>query len=211
MLTSVILGACFWISFIYLPPVYFSFVLLTILLFIILFEWKRFFTTHQLSYWLIMPLYPILPFALLIYMNQSPLYHELLFDLFVLVASHDTGSYIVGTLIGKHTIWPSISPQKTWEGFFGGFAFATIGFALLVWYEQEQMHPWWVIAGFSLIICSLALFGDFFESWLKRRARIKDSGTALPGHGGFLDRFDGILFAVFFFYIFRDYLVTLFG
>ncbi|CAN5157846.1 hypothetical protein BH09DEP1_BH09DEP1_0040 [soil metagenome] len=56
----------------------------------------------------------------------------------------------------------------------------------------------------------LSLVGDLFESWLKRRAGIKDSGTMLPGHGGFLDRFDGILFTVIFFYIFKDYLVKLF-
>ncbi|GMU19837.1 MAG: hypothetical protein AMXMBFR12_10280 [Candidatus Babeliales bacterium] len=63
---------------------------------------------------------------------------------------------------------------------------------------------------FTLLVCILSLIGDLFESWLKRRAGIKDSGTMLPGHGGFLDRFDGILFTVIFFYIFKDYLVKLF-
>ncbi len=211
IITSFILGASFWISFIYLPPIYFSCILLGILAIIIFFEWRRFFKIQGLSFWLMLPFYPILPFALLIYMNQHPLYHDLLFELFLLVASCDSGSYIVGNLIGKHKIWPTISPKKTWEGFAGGFVFATIGLALLIRYEQGKLLPLWIIAGFSLIICILALLGDFFESWLKRHAHIKHSGTMLPGHGGFLDRFDGIMFAVFFFYIFKDQLVKLFG
>ena len=215
VVTSFILGATFWISFIYLPPFYFSFILLAILIQIILFEWQKLFTTHRLSFWLLTLLYPILPFVLLIVMNQHPMYHNLLLELFIIVASLDTGSYIVGTIVKKimntHYILPHVSPGKTWEGFIGGYIFATIGLGLLVIYEQEQMLSWWIVAGFSLIICVLALLGDLFESWLKRRAGIKDIGNILPVHGGFLDRFDGILFAVFFFYIFKNYLVRLFG
>ena len=65
-------------------------------------------------------------------MNNNPAYHDLLFILFILVSSHDTGSYIVGSLFGKHTIHPQISPKKTWEGFFGGDLFASIGLTLLL-------------------------------------------------------------------------------
>ena len=144
-------------------------------------------------------------------MNQNPKYHDLLLELFIIVASLDTGSYIVGNLIGKHKICPRISPKKSWEGFLGGYLLATFNLSILVIYEQGILLPWWQIMGFTLIICVLALCGDLFESWLKRRAGIKHSGNMLPGHGGFLDRFDGILFAVFFFYIFKDQLVKLFG
>ena len=84
--TSIVLGTLFWISFIFLPPIYFSSILLAILLIIIFFEWQKMFALQGLSYWLILPFYPILPFVLLIYLNQHPLYHELLLDLFVLVA-----------------------------------------------------------------------------------------------------------------------------
>jgi phosphatidate cytidylyltransferase len=208
VITGTILGATFWILFLYLPAIYFSFVLGIILLQIILFEWRRLFKVSTPLFWLTLPFYPILPFALLIIMNQNPLYHDLLFILFILVSSHDTGSYIAGSLFGTHKIC-SISPGKTWEGLAGGWIAASIGLTLLLW-EQDNLKPWWIIITFSGIVCTLALLGDLFESWLKRRAQIKHSGNILPGHGGFLDRFDGILFAVFFFYLLRDYLITLF-
>lgn len=207
-MTGLILGLCFWISFIYFPPFYFSLILLGILTQILLFEWKNIFPITKFWFWLVMPFYPILPFTLFIIMNQNPAYHDLLLILFILVSSFDTGSYLVGSIIGKHKIAPAISPGKTWEGFCGGYVFAYAGLMLLLW-EQKKIHVWKFMMGFTLIICSLALLGDLFESWLKRRARIKDSGTILPGHGGFLDRFDGILFAVIFFYCIKDYLNAL--
>ncbi len=210
LITGLSLGIVFWTLFAYLPPIYFSFVLALILVLIIIFEWKNFFNINKLSYWLIMPFYPILPFALLITMNQNPIYHSLLFILFIIVFSFDTGSYFVGNAIGFHKLAPSISPGKTWEGAIGGWIFAIIGLYLVLW-ELNKTASWWFIIIFSLFVCILSLIGDLFESFLKRRAGIKDSGTLLPGHGGFLDRFDGILFTVFFFYIFRDYLVTLFS
>jgi phosphatidate cytidylyltransferase len=185
--------------------------LLGILFIIIFFEWRQLFNITGISYWLLLPFYPVLPFALLIYLNQHPLYHALLLDLFILVASFDTGSYIGGTLFGKHVIIPRISPKKTWEGVIIGYIFATIGFSMLVCYEQGKLLTVPFMLGFSAIICCLAFLGDLFESWLKRRAHLKNSGDFLPGHGGFLDRFDGIMFAVFFFFIFRNQLVRLLG
>ncbi len=211
VVTSIILGSAFWLAFFFFPPFYFSFILLAILFVIIFFEWRHFFHIHRLTYWLLLPFYPVLPFALLIYLNQQPLYRELLIVLFILVAGFDTGSYIGGTLWGKHPIAPRISPRKTWEGAVIGYIFATIGFSMLTRHEQNKLLSWEFILSFSFIICLLAFCGDLFESWLKRRVNLKDSGHALPGHGGFLDRFDGIMFAVFFFYFFRDYLKVLLG
>ena len=207
--TGLGLGIVFWTLFAYLPPIYFSLVLGAILLLIIIFEWKNFFNIEKLSFWLIMPLYPILPFALLISMNQNPLYHSLLFILFIIVFSFDTGSYLIGTTLGSHKIAPKISPGKTWEGALGGWIFACIGLVLVL-AELNKKASFLLIIIFSFFVCILSLLGDLFESWLKRRAGIKDSGTLLPGHGGFLDRFDGILLTVFFFYIFRNYLIQLF-
>ncbi|MFZ5953671.1 MAG: phosphatidate cytidylyltransferase [Candidatus Dependentiae bacterium] len=208
-ITGFFLGLLFWLSFVYFPPFYFSFILAGILATIIIFEWKNFFSVRRLAFWLTMPLYPILPFVILIVMNQNSIYHSLLFILFIIVSSFDTGSYIVGTFIGKHKLAPTISPSKTWEGVIGGYIFACIGLFLVLW-ELKKMQPLSVILIFTLCVCILSLIGDLFESWLKRLAQIKDSGNLLPGHGGFLDRFDGILFAVIFFYIFRDFLVELF-
>ncbi len=208
-ITAFTLGLLFWLSFIFLPPFVFSCILFGILVYILIFEWHHFFDVRQPLFWICMPFYPILPFSLMIYMNHVALYRPLLFALFILVSSHDTGSYIMGKLFGKHLIAPGISPKKTWEGFFGGYSFACIGLAFLFW-EQETPIPWHFIIGFSLIVCSLSLLGDLFESWLKRKAHIKDSGSILPGHGGFLDRFDGILFAVFFFFLLRNYLIHFF-
>lgn len=207
--TGLIIGGLFWLSFASLPALYFSLVLLGILCCIIIFEWKRFFKVTKPLFWLVMPFYPILPFVLLIYMNQQPEYHDLLFYLFVLVFSFDTGSYLVGSLIGRHKIAPHISPGKTWEGLLGGYVFAIVGFRLMLW-EQGVSRKIPFILWYSIILSTLSLTGDLFESWLKRRARIKDSGTFLPGHGGFLDRFDGIMFVVFFFYLWRNYLIKIF-
>jgi phosphatidate cytidylyltransferase len=209
-ITGLVLGFLFWLSFVYLPPFYFSVILALILLTIIVFEWKNFFNRRHPAFWLVMPLYPILPFILLILMNQHPRYHPLLFILFILVSSFDTGAYIVGTIIGKHKIAPSISPGKTWEGVIGGYFFACVGLFLVLW-ELKKMKPWPTLLVFTGAVCILSLIGDLFESWLKRKAQIKDSGNLLPGHGGFLDRFDGILFAVFFFYLFKERLVVVFG
>jgi len=208
-ITGLFLGSLFWLAFAWLPPVYFSIILFLILLQIILFEWKRLFNVSKPIFWVLMPIYPILPFTLLIIMNQDLVYRELLFFLFVLVFSFDTGSYIVGSLIGKHKIAPSISPGKTSEGLIGGYIFAIIGFKLMLW-EQGIAKKLPFILWFSLVLCALSLAGDLFESWLKRRAQIKDSGNILPGHGGFLDRFDGIMFVVFFFYYYRDFLIKVF-
>lgn len=209
LITGVSLGIGFWGIYFYLPPLFFSLILCLILLLIIICEWTRFFPVTAPLFWLLMPPYLILPFIMLIKLNHDPMYHELLLILFILVFSFDTGSYITGTLLGKHHICRSISPKKTWEGMLGGYIFACLGFILII-FERKYTIFWMNIGLFTLIVCTLSLLGDLFESWLKRRAHLKDSGTLLPGHGGFLDRFDGILFAVFFFYFGRDYILNLF-
>lgn len=208
-ITGFVLGALFWISFMYLPRWFFSLVLIAILGQIIAFEWTKLFNPREPLFWIMLPIYPILPFILIIWMNHS-CYRPLLFILFILVSAHDTGSYLVGNLIGKHQINPLISPGKTWEGFFGGYLSGVIGLWLAL-YELGDKKPLVFIFAFAFIVCITSLLGDLFESWLKRRVNIKDSGNILPGHGGFLDRFDGIMFTVFFFYILRNWLLHYFA
>jgi phosphatidate cytidylyltransferase len=209
LVTALILGTGFWISYMYGPPILFSALLICIVAIIIVCEWRRLFNIKSWPFWVTMPFYPVLPFIFLIILNHNPVYHPLLFILFMIVFSFDTGSYIVGSLLGVNELCPDISRGKTWEGFFGGYLFACIGLFFVLW-ERGISKSWTCIMLFTAVVCCLSLLGDLFESWLKRRAGVKDSGTLLPGHGGFLDRFDGILFAVFFFYCFRDFIVQLF-
>jgi phosphatidate cytidylyltransferase len=137
--------------------------------------------------------YTAVPFALLnMVVFQNEVYNfEIIFGcLFILWAS-DTGAYFAGTYLGKRKLFERISPKKTWEGFFGGALLALI-FALgLSHYFHTLSVLQWVIIGIIIIIGGT--FGDLVESLLKRSIEIKDSGTSLPGHGGFLDRFDGLL------------------
>lgn len=113
-----------------------------------------------------------------------------LFWLLVVVASADVGAYFVGKSIGKTKFSPT-SPNKTLEGVIGGVAIATVA-GFFVGLKFVDMDKAIVI---SLLSAVAAVFGDLFESYLKRKAGVKDSGDILPGHGGILDRVDGYLFA----------------
>lgn len=210
IITGSILGMIFFLVFFKVPPMYFSALLVLILCQIIIVEWKALFDFRSAAFWIIMPIYPILPFLFMISMNESIVYRELLFFLIVMVSAHDTGSYIVGTLFGKKKIAKTISQGKTWEGFVGGYASACISLGFIL-YEKNYACSTSLLLIFTLIVCFLALCGDLFESWLKRQAHVKDSGHILPGHGGFLDRFDGIMFAAVFFFIFKNQIVHLLG
>ena len=121
----------------------------------------------------------------------------------------DCGGYYVGTLFGKHKLWPVVSPGKSWEGLAGGFVFCllaclSLGSAGNAWgWELPVLSFWgWVLAGILLHLA--AAFGDLFESALKRSLQVKDSGTALPGHGGVLDRIDSLLFALPVYFVLRQ-------
>ena len=125
-----------------------------------------------------------------------------LLALFILVWANDVFAYLVGTAIGKHKLYPKLSPKKTWEGSIGGFVF-TLGFAWLfslVAGNLDLRHWLWL----GVIVSVAANLGDLAESLLKRNAGVKDSGTLFPGHGGVLDRFDAVLFATpfVFFYLY---------
>lgn len=183
-----------FITLAYLPPVIFSCTLAAILVYILCYEWPPLCPYAGIRAALITLVYPVLPFALMIYMNGY--YHNLFMGMLITVASFDVGAYIVGSRWGKHPLLPRISPGKTWEGVAGGLLLAGITLTLLMWYHAIPYTAVF-LAGATLTLCAAALIGDLFESWLKRRAGIKDSARILPGHGGFLDRFDGHMIAVF--------------
>ena len=123
----------------------------------------------------------------------------------ILVASFDVGAYVVGSRCGKHPLLPRISPGKTWEGVGGGLLLAGATMWLISWYYALSYTSFFLV-GATLILCTAGLLGDLFESWLKRRAGIKDSATILPGHGGFLDRFDSHMATIFVVYAVRNWL-----
>jgi phosphatidate cytidylyltransferase len=105
---------------------------------------------------------------------------------------NDTMAYIVGSFIGKTPLSP-ISPKKTWEGTIGGIILSV---AIITAFGHFQMDAGWHYFFISLIAAISGTVGDLFESKLKRMANVKDSGSFMPGHGGFLDRFDSLLFAI---------------
>jgi phosphatidate cytidylyltransferase len=122
-------------------------------------------------------------------------------SVFVFLWINDTGAYICGSLLGKHKLFPRISPGKSWEGSIGG-GLLVMAVAVLVWYLTEKYDvndiqlnalEW---AGLGLVIVIFGTWGDLTESLFKRTLGIKDSGHILPGHGGMLDRFDSSLMAI---------------
>jgi phosphatidate cytidylyltransferase len=208
-ITGLFLGTGLWFLFFYCPPIIFS-IVLVILMCGMLAELKNM-VPSTIKFLFLAPLYPIIPCLILIYANQSPQYRYLLFYLCVIVFTFDTTCYLTGTACSKfwttHKIIPSISPGKSWEGFCGGLITTT---ALLFFIARHHNSSSGLqIFMLSCAICTIAFAGDIFESYLKRSAGIKDSGTILPGHGGLLDRFDAILFVSYFFFIFKNYLVTI--
>ena len=111
----------------------------------------------------------------------------------------DVGGYIVGKTFGRHKLAPTISPGKTWEGFFGGMALQVLLVLLLTLFFTDINLLNLCLLVFPVAICSV--IGDLFESMLKRQRGIKDSSNLLPGHGGFLDRLDGVMPALPMFFI----------
>lgn len=143
-------------------------------------------------------LYISLPFALtnlIVFRSDGSFYGNILLFFFVILWISDIGAYVFGMLFGQkngHKLFPSISPKKSWEGFFGGL-FSALGFAVIIHYsgllEFSIVHT--III--ALIINLFGVVGDLAESQFKRNFGVKDSGSLMPGHGGLLDRFDGAL------------------
>ena len=147
-------------------------------------------------------LYIALPFALMnalaFVVNEATMetnYQYILpLSLFIFLWTSDSGAYFVGSLIGKNKLFKRISPNKSWEGSIGGGLFAIIASLILAYLFPFLTLFQWV--GFSIVIVFFGTWGDLIESLMKRQLSIKDSGNILPGHGGFLDRFDSTILAI---------------
>jgi phosphatidate cytidylyltransferase len=163
-------------------------------------------------------LYTVVPFSMFPFSAflrtglNSILPHEniifspgIIIGFFLLIWANDTGAYLTGISIGRHKLFERISPKKSWEGFFGGMIIATIvAWLLSDWLGVVERIHWVFIA---VIVSIAGTYGDLIESMLKRSIGVKDSGTIMPGHGGFLDRFDSAIISFPLVYLF----ITLFG
>lgn len=164
--------------------------ILPTLMWIIGFFWHRNRNTGAfILFWLAIPLSSYIATGWFPEGSWSPL---LPITVIALVWINDTFAYLTGTLIGKHTMTPKLSPGKTWEGFAGGILFTMLAGWIFYHFTGLMTLTTWIFAGAISGLFGLA--GDLFESGLKRKHNVKDSGGLLPGHGGILDRFDSLLF-----------------
>ncbi len=139
-------------------------------------------------------IYTVLPFSIFYAIcNQNSYDYKLAINFFILVWSSDTFAYLCGKAFGKTKLFEKISPKKTWEGFLGGMILTMVmAYFLAPWIDI----PIWVNVAMALSTVVFGTMGDLLESKLKRHYNLKDSGTFIPGHGGFLDRFDALLIAI---------------
>ncbi|MEO1652099.1 MAG: phosphatidate cytidylyltransferase, partial [Bacteroidota bacterium] len=148
---------------------------------------------EQIGITLLGLVYVMLPFASLhlAVFWEGQFHYQIILGIFFIVWIHDIGAYFIGSRYGRRQLFPRISPNKSWEGTVGGAILAwTMAFLLAQYLQDLSLAQWLVIAS---IIIVLGTHGDLIESMLKRNIRLKDSSEILPGHGGFLDRFDNLL------------------
>lgn len=160
------------------------------------------------AYTMLGQMYIAVPFALVFFLSfQINVMGEATFDmllplsLFIFLWVNDSGAYCTGSLIGKHKLFPRISPGKTWEGSIGGGILVLVVAGIIGYFANNDpanphllsMGEW---IGLGLVVVVFGTWGDLVESLFKRTLGIKDSGNLLPGHGGMLDRFDSSLLAI---------------
>ena len=158
------------------------------------------------AYTMLSQMYIALPFSLInvLAFTATPdgrvMFNTILpLSVFVFLWANDTGAYCVGSLLGRHKLFPRISPGKSWEGSIGGGLLVVALAWAYGWYESSHGMGFlneWQWAGLGLVVVIFGTWGDLVESLFKRTLGIKDSGNILPGHGGMLDRFDSSLLAI---------------
>lgn len=170
-------------------------VLVALIATIMYLEWSRMLGPWGLSWRVFGFFYCLLPAVALLWIRERAEYQgigqgfDLLIWVFLVVWATDIGAYFAGRSIGGPKLAPSISPNKTIAGLIGGVVSAAVLAGAWVYYVRLPASLLWL----SVPLAVAAQLGDLFESGLKRRAGVKDSGTWLPGHGGLLDRLDGLV------------------
>lgn len=159
-------------------------------------------TSSKLGHYFLALAYIVVPFVLLI---QIPFikddYHPLiLIGVFIIIWVDDTFAYLTGSTIGRTKLYTKVSPNKTVEGALGGLIAALVASYFISIYITELSLSNWIVV--ALILVVFGLLGDLIESKFKREAGLKDSSSLIPGHGGFLDRLDSIIFAAPFVYVY---------
>jgi phosphatidate cytidylyltransferase len=149
-------------------------------------------------------IYLIIPFSLLLklpfFTMDKSFDSTIIIGIFILIWSNDIFAFIIGKNFGKTKLIERVSPNKTVEGFLGGFIFTFIaGYFISIYCDSVQPIQWFSIA---IIVSVFGVLGDLIESMFKRQAGVKDSSGFIPGHGGFLDRLDSIIFTAPFIYIY---------
>jgi phosphatidate cytidylyltransferase len=165
----------------------------------------------NISYTILGTLYIVVPFAMLYHLGfysnsvfQDEYSYQIIIGFFIMLWANDTGAYLAGKYLGKHKLFERISPKKTWEGSLGGGLLSiALGYIISLYFTNLNLENWIVI---SIIIVVFGGIGDLVESMLKRSIGVKDSGNILPGHGGILDRFDGLLISVPFVYFYLQFI-----
>lgn len=150
----------------------------------------------NIAYTFLGVIYVALPFSLMnvaAFSQENGYSYQVVLGTLILLWSSDSGAYFAGSNFGKTKLFERISPKKSWEGFAGGMALALLAsYIISLFFNDLPLWQWLVIA---VIMVCIGTYGDLVESMLKRSIAIKDSGNLIPGHGGFLDRFDGLLIA----------------
>lgn len=189
VLIPIVILICYFGGFVYTS-------ILLVAAVIMSFEWNQIVNSdneseHMKNKWQVAGIIYIVVFVLAMMYLQSLLQgFWLLMFIFAIVWATDIGAYFTGRKIGGPKILKKISPNKTWSGLLGGMlcaGFVAFIFALFVGIHSSQ------VIFFGSLLAVISQIGDFFESWFKRCFKVKDSGNIIPGHGGLLDRIDGLV------------------